>query len=384
MSIETEKQQTHHGKKPNQKLKPYLVLEYLRKYSDENNPKSATDIVNFLKTRGVPAERRSIYRDIEDINKVAILMEYDGTDLDNVSDEDAVYNIEDAEDKLFEDEYDLIKLIAYDKHKKGFYIKNRHFDLMDIKLLAECVYSAKFVAERDAKRLVNVVCDFVSEAEAKKIKHDAFLTDRIKTNNKSVLFNISTINEAMSYKVEGRPHIPEKITFKYLKYSIDDLKSQVERRHGEKYKVSPYKLLINDANYYLLAFDDKKQKMMTYRVDRMKDVSFTGEAREGEEEFKKIDLKTYTQRVFSMFGGEPKTVSIRCITPLLDVMVERFGKDSSFVKIDDSHFIVSARVEISDQFFGWLLGFGKKVKLLAPDDVVEKFKAYLDKIRELY
>ena len=372
------------GKRFNQKLKPYLVLEYLRKYSDENKPRSATDIVKFLETRGVPAERRSIYRDIEDINKVAILMEYDGTDLDNVSDEDAVYNIEDAEDKLFGDEYDLIKLIAYDKHKKGFYIKNRHFDLMDIKLLAECVYSAKFVAERDAKRLVNVVCDFVSKAEANKIKHDAFLTDRIKTNNKSVLFNISTINEAMSDKVEGRPHIPEKITFKYLKYSIDDLKSQVERRHGEKYKVSPYKLLINDANYYLLAFDDKKQKMMTYRVDRMKDVSFTGEAREGEEAFKKIDLKTYTQRVFSMFGGDPKTVSIRCINPLLDVMVERFGKDASFVKIDDSHFIVSARVEISDQFFGWLLGFGKKVKLLAPDDVVEKFKAYLDKIRDIY
>ena len=153
---------------------------------------------------------------------------------------------------------------------------------MDIKLLAECVYSAKFVAEGQAKRLVDVVCDFVSEAEAEKIRHDAFLTDRIKTNNKSVLFNISTINEAMSDKVEGQPHIPEKITFKYLKYSIDDLKSQVERRHGEKYKVSPYKLLINDANYYLLAFDDKKQKMMTYRVDRMKDVSFTGEAREGD------------------------------------------------------------------------------------------------------
>ena len=85
-----------------------------------------------------------------------------------------------------------------------------------------------------------------------------------------------------------------------------------------------------------------------------------------------------------MFGGDPKTISIRCINPLLDVMVERFGKDASFVKIDDSHFIVSARVEISDQFFGWLLGFGKKVKLLAPDDVVEKFKAYLDKIRNIY
>ena len=125
------------GKKFNQKLKPYLVYEYLRKYSDENNPKSATDIVDFLDDKGVPAERRSIYRDIEDINKVSMLMEYDGTDLKNVDKDDVVFNIEEAEDRVKEDEDDLIKLIAYDKHKKGYYIKNRHFDLMDIKLLAD-------------------------------------------------------------------------------------------------------------------------------------------------------------------------------------------------------------------------------------------------------
>ena len=359
------------GKKFNQKLKPYLVLEYLRKYSDENNPEKMEDIIAFLNNNGIDAERRSIYRDIEEINKVALMIEEDCT-------------IEEAEDMLFDDEEGALKLVVYDKHKKAYYVQHRKFDLMDIKLLAECVYSAKFVAEGQAKRLVDVVCDFVSEAEAEKIRHDAFLIDRIKTNNKSVLFNISTINEAMSNKVEGQPHIPEKITFKYLKYSIDDLKSQVERRHGEKYKVSPYKLLISDANYYLLAFDDKTQKMMTYRVDRMKDVSFTGEAREGEEEFKKIDLKTYTQRVFSMFGGDPKTVSFRCINKLLDVMIERFGKEASYVKVDDRHFIVSAKVEISNQFFGWVLGFGKEVKLIAPDDVVEKFKAYLDKVRDMY
>ena len=35
-------------------------------------------------------------------------------------------------------------------------------------------------------------------------------------------------------------------------------------------------------------------------------------------------------------------------------------------------------------FFGWLLGFGIKVHLMYPDDVVESFKAYLDKIRDRY
>ena len=56
-----------HGKQTNQKLKPYVVLQYLLKYSDENNTKSAYDIIGYLEDCGISAERRSIYRDIEDI-----------------------------------------------------------------------------------------------------------------------------------------------------------------------------------------------------------------------------------------------------------------------------------------------------------------------------
>lgn len=196
---------------------------------------------------------------------------------------------------------------------------------------------------------------------------------------------LSIINEAMSKEIEGEKHIPEKISFKYLKYTIDNVGNQVERRHGAKYVVSPYQLLINDGNYYLLAFDDYAQDIRTYRVDRMKGVSFTGEPREGKEAFDKIDLKSYTQRVFSMYGGEKKRVTLRFINPLLDTAIERFGtKDVIYSKVDDTHFSVTAQVEISNQFFGWILGFSNRVKLLAPDDVTDQFRAYLDKIRGMY
>ena len=122
-----------------------------------------------------------------------------------------------------------------------------------------------------------------------------------------------------------------------------------------------------------------------YRVDRMKDIRFTGEPRDGEEVFKQIDLKTYTKRVFSMYGGEQRLVEIRFINPLLDAVVDRFGtKDVQYAKVDDTHFSVTAKVEISDQFFGWILGFGKKAKLLYPDDVIDQFRGYMDKIREMY
>ena len=230
-----------------------------------------------------------------------------------------------------------------------------------------------------------MICDFVSEEQAVKIKHNAFLTDRVKTDNRSVMNNIAAINDAMSRHLDGEPHTPEKITFKYLKYSVSDMSKQVERRHGARYTLSPFRLLINDGNYYLLAFDDYSQEMRTYRVDRMKDICFTGEPRDGEEVFKQIDLKTYTKRVFSMYGGEQRLVEIRFINPLLDAVVDRFGtKDVQYAKVDDTHFSVTAKVEISDQFFGWILGFGSKAKLLYPDDVIVRFTTYLDGIRGIY
>lgn len=159
-----------------------------------------------------------------------------------------------------------------------------------------------------------------------------------------------------------------------------------ERRRGAIYKVSPYKLVINDGNYYLLAFDDYAQDMRTYRVDRMKNITRTGEPREGKEVFAKVDLKSYTQRTFGMFNGEKERVRIRFVASLLDAAIERFGRGSeiSYSKMDDHHFMISVAVEISDQFFGWICGFGSKAVIIAPESVKNQFLDYIEKIKSKY
>ena len=86
-----------------------------------------------------------------------------------------------------------------------------------------------------------------------------------------------------------------------------------------------------------------------------------------------------------MFSGKAEIVKMQFITPLLDAVVERFGKKGvSYGKLDDNHFTVLAKVEVSDPFFSWIVSFGRRAKILAPDSVVEQFAAYLDKIREMY
>ena len=127
-------------------------------------------------------------------------------------------------------------------------------------------------------------------------------------------------------------------------------------------------------------------KVATYRVDRMKEVKLLDEPREGAEEFSKIDIESYTRRVFSMFGGEQKRVGIRFRNYLLDTAIERFGagKDVFYRPDGKEYFVVTADVEISDQFFAWVCGFRKRAAIINPPDVVEGMKKFLEDIETEY
>ena len=371
------KEYDRQGMYANQKLKTYLVMQYFLKNTDERHPVTMSAILDYLhEDCGINAERHSIYKDIKEINKILYMLDH----------EEEGCTIEEAAAALEEDEFENF-IVSGETNRSGYYLARRphNVEVDDIRLLAECVYNAKVISDDKATELIQVISGLVSQWDAADIKHDAFLIGRKKTDNNKVLSNINTINYAMRRSTAADYHIPEKITFKYQKYSIEDVSKTVDRRKGAVYKVSPYRLIINDGNYYLLAFDDKSQAMRTYRVDRMKNLRLTGEPRDGEEEYATIDMQNYTQRVFGMFGGKRVRLTLRFINPLLDTVIDRFGtKGVSYSKADESHFTVSPEVELSEQFYAWLCGFGNKVKIIGPEFVKEEFTAYLDKIRSIY
>ena len=178
------------GRKSDQKMKPYLVYQYLLRNTDENHVVSAEQIVGFLQeTCGIEAERRSIYKDIDAINRAVWVIENDEP-------------IDAIDDEYFEDE----KAIVYDKHFKGFYVRQRHFEASDIRLISECIYSSKYISQDEAERLVDIMREFVSEYQAEDIHADALVTNRVRTLNKSTLGNINVIYDAMSKKIDGVLH----------------------------------------------------------------------------------------------------------------------------------------------------------------------------------
>ena len=357
------------GRKQNQRFKAYLIFQILLRETDDKNTLSAKELEKRLSDWGVDGERHSIYQDIKAINAVHWLIRHRDKTID-----DAVEAIE-------KDTFGKEKIILYDEKKKGFYIQPKDYSVEQIQLLAESIYTTKFLTQGDSDELAKFVCGFVSKYQAERIQHDALLTDRVRTNNKKVLANIRMLNMAM----ENNPKegsTPQKVNFKYLSYTLNG--EQVEKRKGERFVVSPYQLIIFEGNYYLLAFTDKRQKIQTFRVDRIDDIRMENEPREGKEAFLAFNAKEYVRQVFGMYDGERRRVKIRFIRSLLNAVYERFGKSAVYTNEDAHHFIISTEVRISPQFFGWLLGFGTGAELLGDAETVEKFTAYMDKIRKKY
>lgn len=198
-------------------------------------------------------------------------------------------------------------------------------------------------------------------------------------------YNVDPIHEAIAKNSQ--------ITFLYFDYVIG--RNFAKERHymnkKERYTASPWAMIYTDDNYYLLAYHDGKMKH--FRVDRMEDVELrTVEQnglkvivpREGKEEYEKKDMSTYTNYTFSMYGGEVRNVEMVFLNRMLNTVIDRFGKDVLAYPVDKNHFKITVPVAISQQFFGWVFGLGKYVRIVGPDDVVEKMKKALSDITERY
>lgn len=65
-------------------------------------------------------------------------------------------------------------------------------------------------------------------------------------------------------------------------------------------------------------------------------------------------------------------------------MIDRFGQDAMLIPDGDKHFTLTEDIEVSPQFYGWLCGLGRGVKVIAPAEVVQKMSDYVKGIAEMY
>ena len=145
-----------------------------------------------------------------------------------------------------------------------------------------------------------------------------------------------------------------------------------QRHYRDKdYQASPYGLCQDNENCYLLAFSDR-HGITSYRVDRMSDIAALAESRVPCPELMGRKLQEHAGRLFQMYAGDATDVKLRFHRSLINVVIDRFGKDTMLIPDGDEHFVFTVRVAVSPMFLSWVIGFGAKAKVLFPESVVDK------------
>ena len=308
----------------NNKARILYVLRYMWEETNEAHIVNCGDILAYLQKRGITAERKTIYSDIDALK-------------------DAGIAIENVRGK-----------------RGGYYISDRIFDLPELKILIDGIASSKFLTYGKSKSLINKLMGLCSKFDAEEIGSNLFITGRIKSMNESIFYNVDQINRAINQN--------KKISFKYFDYNVQ--KKKVFHDNGEKRIVSPYAMVLDSEKYYLVAYNHKENLIKHYRLDKIFAINILDEDRQKAPE--EIVFPKYTDKLFSMYGGETKSVVMEFDAKLSHTVIDKFGKSIPFLNgRDDNHFMIRADVAISDQFFGWIFGLGDKARIISPPEVTE-------------
>ncbi len=306
----------------NARLRVLYILDYLEKNSHEKHPVRATDLAAMLRQHNIVCDRKTIYSDI------AALQEY-GVDL-----------------------------VSAHGNGGGYYIASRNFELPELKLLIDAVQSSRYLTEKKSKELIGKLCSQCNEHDARLMRRNVFVSGRVKSMNETIYYNVDAIQEAIAAN--------RQITFRYFDWDING-----KRRYRDRsYEASPYGLCQDNENCYLLALS-QRHGVTAYRVDRMTGIRLLEQPRQPCPELTGAALSAHANRLFQMYAGETVEVKLRFHTDLINVIFDRFGRETMLIPDGDSHVIFTVRVAVSPMFLSWVIGFGSKAQILHPKPVID-------------
>ena len=310
-------------KSDNQKLKIFYILDYLQRNSHQDHPVRASELIAMLENKHhIACERKTIYSDIAALQDLGV------------------------------------DIVSIPGKNGGYYIASRNFELPELKLLIDAVQSSRFLTEKKSRELIEKLCNQCSVYDARLMRRDVLVSGRVKSMNETIYYNVDAIQDAISQN--------RQIRFRYFDWGIDG-----KRRYRDKeYIASPYGLCQDHENCYLLGHS-VRHGITSYRVDRMADIRTLDEARTPCPELTGKALTEHANRLFQTFSGDSTDVKLRFHRSLVNVVVDRFGRDVLLIPDGEEHFVFTAQVAVSPMFLSWVIGFGSKAKILHPQSVVD-------------
>lgn len=315
-----------------QKVKLLKLMELLRQETDENHPITTSEICRRLGEMGISCERRTVNKDMKVLREQGfeIMSELKG-------------------------------------HENSYWIADRSFALPELKIMMDAVQAALFIPEDKTEVLLDKIAALGGTHQDELLQGNLVRFNTRKHSNRSIFYNIQAIEDAIQAK--------KKISFRY--FDLNENLEKIYRMDGGRYMAEPLSLIYDDNNYYLVCYSTKYEHSVTYRVDRMDQVSTEDEPLSDVAMNYGEDPAEAVEQAFRMFRGEQRSVTLRCHDRLMGILYDKFGENLPVTRLDSRHCETTVSVQISPPFWSWLFMLSGDLQLIGPEDLVEKYTEML-------
>ncbi len=73
-----------------------------------------------------------------------------------------------------------------------------------------------------------------------------------------------------------------------------------------------------------------------------------------------------------MCARKTETVRLEFDREIVDAVYDRFGDEPEMVSIGDDKITITVETQINPSFWGWVFSFGRKMKVISPEEVKER------------
>lgn len=302
------------------------LLRFLYQQTDEAHAVTVSEMIEYLKSKGIPSVRQTVYTDLEALDTAGI---------------------------------DIVQIKST---QNRYFIGSRIFEYPELKMLVDAVVSSKVISAKKSQALIQKLGQLTSIQQAEQLQRLASLSSRVKPHNEKVYYIIDSIQTAILDQ--------HQISFQYYEYTPE--KKKILKHDGYRYILDPYALEWKNDHYYLIGYSHKHKGIAHFRVDRLTSVEPLDSKFQPMPDF---DVAAYTNKMVDMFAAEhAEQVKLLCSNELMRVIIDHYGEDIEISPYDDTHFTVIIEVNPSGTFYGWVFKFMGKIRILSPQSCVDKMQ----------
>ncbi len=273
----------------------------------------------------------------------------------------------------------LLREAGYDivNTPTGCYRADRDFEPSELHLLIDSVLFSKHINPQHSRELVAKLSRLGGRHFRTHRKHVApsMAHERNKNAASQLFYAIEMADEAIEKKCC--------LSFVYSKYGVD------KRLHkSSEHVVSPYRMILQNQHYYLMAYSDTYRKISFFRMDKMSEVSCLPtpavplRSLPGYEGG--IDYEELSSSLPYMLSERPIPVTFSCDSWLIDQVVDWFGYQIGVrPAAEEGRCLVTVKVSPPAMEY-WAMQYARHVRVEAPEDLRQRIAASLREAADRY